>query len=144
MIIYRDKRYMFVEYFNEQNGFLMRSNILDGNVETDVQPCMRSFPELLDIGIMGTCEACKDGICKAAGVDCYQNAVHAVRPNMSFAAYCNIVEQCKGKTFQVALGGAGDPNKHEDFEKILKVTRDNHIVPNYTTSGFGLSREEVK
>ena len=144
MIFYKDKRYMFVEYFNEHNGFLIRSNVIDGGIETDIQPRMRSFPELLDIGIMGTCQSCENGICKAAGVDCYQNAVHKARSNMTLTTYRHIVEQCKGKTFQIALGGAGDPNKHEDFEAILKVTRDNNIVPNYTTSGFDLSQEEVE
>lgn len=134
---------MFVEYFNEHNGFLIRSNVIDDGIETDIQPRMRSFPELLDIGIMGTCQSCENGICKAAGVDCYQNAVHKARSNMTLTTYRHIVEQCKGKTFQIALGGAGDPNKHEDFEEILKITRYNNIVPNYTTSGFDLSQEEV-
>ena len=54
MIYYKDKRYKFVEFFNENNGTLVRSNILSNGVETDEIPVMRSFPELLDIGIMGT------------------------------------------------------------------------------------------
>ena len=74
IIIYKDKRYKFVEWFNEETGFLMRSNVLENGQETLVTPSKRSFPELIDIGIMGTCSACDQGICKAAGVDCYQNA----------------------------------------------------------------------
>jgi hypothetical protein len=61
MIVYKDKKYQFYEYFNEQNGFLFRSDSLQSNKN----PIMRSFPELLDIGIMGTCLASKYNICKA-------------------------------------------------------------------------------
>lgn len=72
MILYKDKNYNFIEYFNELNGFLLRSNVLKNGVETDVVPFRRSYPELIDVGIMGTCTACDKGICKAAGIDCYQ------------------------------------------------------------------------
>jgi len=99
---------------------------------------MRSFPELLDIGIMGHCDACCAGVCRSAGVDCYQNAAVRRRSNMTAQAYSKLIQQCKGKAFQVALGGAGDPNKHEEFEEILKLTRENLLVPNLTTSGFAL------
>jgi len=37
------------------------------------------------------------------------------------------INQCKNKVFQVALGGAGDPNKHEDFEKLLQESRKNEL-----------------
>lgn len=143
MIYYRDKTYSFIELFNEKNGTLIRSNVICDGKETDMSPTLRSFPELLDIGIMGCCNAGEKGICKVAGVDCYQNAPVNRRPNMSFNDYKGIIEQCNGRAFQVALGGAGDPNKHERFEDILKVSRDNHIVPNMTTSGYELTDREV-
>ena len=54
MIIYKDKRYKFVEWFNEETGFLMRSNIIEKGQETLVTPPKRSYPELIDIGVMGT------------------------------------------------------------------------------------------
>ena len=143
MIFYKDKNYNFIEYFNELNGFLLRSNVLKNGVETDVVPFRRSYPELIDVGIMGTCTACDKGICKAAGIDCYQNASLSKRPNMSLKIYKAIVEQSKGKTFQIALGGAGDPNKHESFREILELTRENLIVPNLTTSGYELTDDEI-
>lgn len=143
MILYKDKNYNFIEYFNELNGFLLRSNVLKNGVETDVVPFRRSYPELIDVGIMGTCTACDKGICKAAGIDCYQNASLSKRPNMSLKIYKAIVEQSKGKTFQIALGGAGDPNKHESFREILELTRENLIVPNLTTSGYKLNDDEI-
>ena len=143
MIFYKDEKYNFVEFFNEENGFYLRSNVICDNTETEIEATMRSFPELLDIGIMGTCMACESGICKMAGIDCYQNASLNKRTNMSVEAYRRIIKQCKNKVFQVALGGSGDPNKHESFEEILQLTRENNIVPNLTTSGFQITQNEV-
>lgn len=144
MKIYKDNRYDFFEIFNEDNGFLLRSNIIKNNKETRNEPAQRSYPELIDIGIMGHCDACDTGLCKLFGVDCYQHAGNRKRPNMALEDFENIITQSKGKTFQVALGGAGDPNKHEHFEQILKISRDNGIVPNLTTSGFALKDREIK
>lgn len=64
MIYYEDKKYSFVEYFDETTGFLARSNVFRNGIETDMEPHMRSFPELLDIGIMGHCDACSAGLCR--------------------------------------------------------------------------------
>ena len=52
-----------------------------------------------------------------------------------------IAEQCKGKTFQFALGGCGDPEQHENFREILEICLQNGIVPNFTTSGLGLTKD---
>lgn len=140
MKIYVDKKYRFYELFNEKNGTLIRSNV--EGTEEDAK--FRSFPELIDIGIMGSCLSGKTGMCKNAGIDCYQNAVSSCKPDMKLDDYEWIISQCKEKVFQVALGGAGDPNKHRDFGDILKVTRDNGIVPNLTTSGYQLLDNEIK
>lgn len=42
------------------------------------------------------------------------------------------------------FGGAGDPNLHENFKEIVEYCRQNDIIPNYTTSGFNLTDEQVK
>lgn len=145
MLYYKDKQYNFIELFNEVNGTLVRSNILNNEKqETNHVPDMRSYPELIDIGIMGTCHASKNGFCQAAGVDCYQAAPLNVRPNMSLTDFKKIIDQCRGYVFQIALGGAGDPNKHQDFEEILRIASDNNIIPNLTTSGFNMSAQEVE
>jgi radical SAM protein with 4Fe4S-binding SPASM domain len=49
-----------------------------------------------------------------------------------------IINECQGKTFQVALGGRGDPDMHPDIVEILRYAREHDVVPNFTTSGFGL------
>jgi radical SAM protein with 4Fe4S-binding SPASM domain len=63
---------------------------------------------------------------------------------MSLSLFKRIIRQCKGKVFQVALGGRGNPNEHPDFEEMLKFCRKNDVVPNYTTSGLGLTDEQVE
>lgn len=144
MIYYKDNRFKFVELFNDEIGTLIRSNILDDGIETEQLPPMRSFPELIDIGIMGSCSAGKTGLCRNAGVDCYQQGMSSIEKDMDLADYSAIIKQCKGRVFQIALGGAGDPNKHESFADILRITRENRIVPNYTTSGYALTDREIE
>lgn len=136
MIIYTDEVFKFFEIFNEENGTLFRSDV-DG-----VDPVMRSFPELLDVGIMGHCDSGE--YCRRAGIDCYQKGFTECASHMSYENFLEIVKQATGKTFQIALGGAGDPNKHPRFEDILKCCRAYRIVPNMTTSGFQMTDTEVE
>lgn len=136
MIIYRDKAFGFYEIFNEENGTLIRS---DAN---GADPIMRSFPELLDVGVMGHCESA--GYCKDAGVDCYQKGFESDAQHMTVGDFEKIARQATGKTFQIALGGAGDPNKHPEFEELLKICKYYRIVPNITTSGFLMSEREIE
>ena len=138
--IYIDKKYKFFEIFNKNNGMLFRSNVIG----TEEDAYCRSFPELLDVGIMGHCDAAKKHFCSSAGIDCYQNGLFNNNENMPFENYVWLINQCKGKVFQVALGGSGDPNKHEDFDNILQYTHENQIVPNLTTSGYLLDDNEIK
>lgn len=42
-----------------------------------------------------------------------------------------------------ALGGRGDVDMHENFEEILAYSRANGIVPNFTTSGLGMTPEKA-
>lgn len=135
MIIYKDEVFDFFEIFNEENGTLFRSDI------NGVDPVMRSFPELLDVGIMGHCNSGQ--YCRNAGIDCYQKGLTTYAPHMSYENFMEIVKQAAGKTFQIALGGAGDPNKHPQIEDILKSCRAYRIVPNMTTSGFLMTDNEI-
>ena len=139
-----DKKNKFVSMFNPNTGFYVRSGVIDENgKDTGVDPFMTSFPELLDIGVMGHCVHGASGLCIKSGVQCYQNGLKTKFPNMSFENFKRIVDECKGKTFQFALGGRGDVDQHEDFEKILRYCRANGIVPNFTSSGLGFTDEIV-
>ena len=126
----------FTSMFNGNTGFYMRSD-LKGHPGVD--PFMAEFPELIDIGIMETCVC--SGKCK---VDCYQRACDRKGSNMSLDEYKSIVDECYGKVFQVALGGAGDPDTHENFKEILEYSALNNIVPNFTTSGILMDKEKAE
>lgn len=139
-----DDGFRFATFFNSQNGMYVRTGILDENGrDTGVDPVRASFPHLIDIGIMGHCTHGLSGACKKSGINCYQQGSTINKPNMSFDVFKDIVQQCKNLTFQFALGGRGDPNEHEQFENILSECRNHAIVPNYTTSGFGLTDRQI-
>lgn len=133
----------YISYFNDATGEYLRTGILENGVDTGKDPFMAEFPELLDVGIMGHCTHGKLGLCAKAGVECYQNGKTANAPNMSVQDFEKIAKECKNKTFQIALGGCGDPDEHEHFEDILRICRENNIVPNFTTSGLGMTEEKA-
>jgi len=127
-----DKRFSNGEYsilFNTKTG-LQIINGINGHKD----PFALELPTLLDIGIMGTCE----NTCKF----CYQG--HVNKPNMLLDDFKTIIDEVKHHVNQVALGGRGDPNKHENFKEILEYCRKNNVVPNYTTSGINLTAEEIE
>ncbi len=131
----------FISMFDGQSGKYIRTGILRHGKETGQEPFMSSFPELLDVGIMGNCIHGRAGLCLKAGVQCYQDGLHAKQANMRLEDFKNIAQQCRNQTYQFALGGCGDPDQHENFAEILEVCRQNKIVPNFTTSGFGMTKE---
>lgn len=134
-----DKQNKFIATFDTSNGYYVRSGVINKGVDTGVDPFMASYPELIDVGIMGHCDHAPQ-----CTVGCYQGGIDNQKPNMELKDYQSIIDQSKGKVFQIALGGHGDPNKHENFEEILKYTRENNIVPNYTTSGLNLTDREIE
>ena len=137
-----DPKYHFVTAFNSKTGAYLRTGVLDeAGKDTGVDPFMASYPHLIDVGIMGHCIHGKTGLCAKAGIGCYQSGMLVEEPNMSLEDFRSIAEQSRGRCNQFALGGRGDPDQHEHFEEILKICRENHIVPNFTTSGFGFTPE---
>jgi radical SAM protein with 4Fe4S-binding SPASM domain len=139
-----DKTYRFSYAFDIDSGAYYRSNVIDdlGN-ETNHEPFQGEYPHLLDIGIMGTCLHGKSGLCKESQVGCYQNGNSIFEENMSLENYKKIVDDISGKIFQVALGGRGDPNHHDSFEEILKYSVEHDIIPNLTTSGYGMTDKQI-
>ena len=54
MIKKYDKTNNFISMFNPNNGFYMRTGILDKDrKDTGIDPFMAEYPELIDVGIMG-------------------------------------------------------------------------------------------
>ena len=139
-----DARFHFLSSFDALSGQGVRSHTHDewGN-DTGVDPVRSSYPELLDVGIMGACRHGLSGLCAASGVQCYQNGASVVEDHLSFEHFKSIVDQSAGRTFQMALGGRGDPNDHPDFERMITYAADHGIVPNFTTSGLGLRDDQL-
>lgn len=139
------RRSHFKSAFDTKTGAHVRTGVLDENgKDTGVDPFMASYPHLIDAGIMGHCIHGKTGLCAKAGIGCYQSGLLVEQPNMSVDDFRWIAEQSKGKCNQFALGGRGDPDQHEHFEEILKICRENVLVPNFTTSGYGMTPEIAK
>lgn len=135
-----DEKYKFKSFFDTATGFYLRTGILDENgKDTGEDPFMASFPHLIDVGVMGHCIHGKTGLCVKAGIGCYQSGLLIEQPDMTVENFRWICEQCRGRCNQLALGGRGDPDQHEHFEELLKITRENLMVPNFTTSGFGMT-----
>ena len=134
----------FVSFFDEKTGNYLRTGIIEDGRDTGVDPFAASFPELLDIGIMGHCIHGKSGLCIKAGIECYQGGLHKKNDNMTLADFEDIAKQCEGRTYQFALGGCGDPDQHEHFREILEICKMTGIVPNFTSSGYGITEEIAK
>lgn len=138
-----DETHRFAAGFNPDNGFYYRTNQRDGSgQDTGHDPFMASFPHLLDVGIMGHCTHGLSGRCTQSGIECYQSGASRYEDHMTLEDFRTIADQCAGRTFQFALGGRGDPDQHPQIEAILSTCREHEIVPNFTTSGWGL--DEIK
>lgn len=139
-----DEKYNFISMFNQETGAYVRTGILnERGWDSGVDPFMASFPHLIDVGIMGHCIHGKTGLCVKAGIGCYQSGLTVEQPNMIVEDFTSIAKQCSGRTNQLALGGRGDPDQHEHIEEILTICREYDLVPNFTTSGFGFTREHA-
>ena len=139
--IIRDPKYSFLSIFDPQTGAYVRSGIIRDGKDTNVDPFMASFPHLIDVGVMGHCIHGRTGLCVKAGIGCYQSGLTVEEPNMTVEDFRWIAQQCRHRTNQFALGGRGDPDQHEHFEQLLRICRENDIVPNFTTSGYGMTPE---
>ena len=121
-----------------------RVQFYPGKISGRARELCTSYPEFLDIGIMGRCDIGQSGVCLSSGIQCSQDGLHRSEPDMSFCNYKRIIDESKGRTSQVILGGRGDPDRHSYFAEILRYTRENGIIPNYITSGFHLNSEIVR
>jgi MoaA/NifB/PqqE/SkfB family radical SAM enzyme len=97
-------------------------------------PFILDAPSMIDIGVMGHCK----NNCKI----CYQG--NKTQPNMKIKDYKNLISSVKDHVNQVALGGRGDPNHHENFKEIMTYTYRSGVVPNFTTSGIGLTDGQIE
>ena len=124
---FRNDKYELL--FNTKTGV----EVLYG-IDDNPDPFVLELPSMIDCGIMGHClNKCSF---------CYQG--DKWESNMKLEDYKKIIDQTKHHVNQIALGGRGDPNLHENFREIVEYSRDNNVVPNYTTSGINLTEEQVE
>lgn len=105
MMVKNDQDFFLL--FDEKNGFYLRSGIIENGRDTGIDPFMASFPELLDVGIMGRYVYGKTGLCLAAGVQCCQRGLDSVRPNMRLEDFRWITEQCARYCGAAAVSWSG-------------------------------------
>lgn len=132
MILKFDKQFKNDKYeilFNTESGLEIIRGI-NGHEDS----FKLDMASLLDIGVMGTCKN-KCGFC-------YQG--HINKPNMTLSNFKSIIDQSAYHVNQIALGGRGDPNHHENFKEIVQYCRKKNVVPNYTTSGIDLTNNQIE
>lgn len=119
----------FWTLFNRVNGTKIRLSF------GDVKPPDKSdLPELVDLKITD--------YCPVGCPFCYQGSTTGGQ-HASLEQITRVADALREiKVFEVALGG-GEPTLHPDFEKILRLFRDRHIVPNFTTK-LAPKREHVE
>ena len=138
-LTYEDPVFHYRVAYHPETGVYVRTAVLDANQQQTAQEAFRgSYPHLLDIGVMGYCRHGLSGKCAQSGVECYQSGNRKQEPHMSLADFRRIIDESRGRTFQVALGGRGDPDQHPDFLAMIRYAREHDVTPNFTTSGYGL------
>lgn len=141
LVTYEDPVYRYRVAYQPNTGVYVRTSVLDQNLRQTSEEAFRgSYPHLLDIGIMGHCLHGASGKCAQSGVECYQQGNTRHQPHMRYEDFCRIIDESRGKTFQVALGGRGDPDQHPDFVKMIRYACESGVTPNFTTSGYDLDQ----
>jgi len=117
-------------FFNKETGFFARW----GKTEND-DPLYSPFgPEILDLEI-------SSGICSQRCRFCYKENGEGPMKNMSFDMFKTIFDKIiKNKILTQIAFGITDITTNPDFFKMMSYSRYHGVIPNYTTSGFGVTK----
>lgn len=119
-------------YFNKNTGFFVRWGV---TLEDD--PIVAPAPELLDIEI-------SSGKCIGNCSYCYKcNNMSDNIKYMTFETFKLIFDKLPRSITQIAFG-ITDVYANPDFFKIMRYTKDNGIIPNYTTHGLDLDDKAIR
>ena len=145
-----DDVYNYNELINFSANKWYRCNIMnEKGKETKQSPFLRSFPMKLNIGIVSGCILAKTNLCHVGGSQsgCYMGQ----RPynpddDMKFEDFTRIIDEAAEKgCIKIELCGAGDPNEHKDFIKMLKYIKESKpLSSGFPTSGTHLTDELMK
>ncbi len=128
-----DKKYFLSEnynfIFNKDTGFFARW----GKEQKD-DPDYSSFgPEILDIEI-------SKGRCSQKCRFCYKSNGSGESVNMSLDTF-KLISRSFPKTVTQIAFGITDIHENVDFWAIMAHTKEIGVIPNYTTNGFGVTKE---
>ena len=127
--LYRKLDDYYFSIFDPETGYLYRE------IDTEKIYFENTTPEVLDISIIRKCNF----NCPY----CYMSSTENDNSMLSIDDIKWLVKFFDDyKPYQVAIGG-GEPSLHPNFVEILKLFRDNNIVPNYTTNGLALLNKKI-
>lgn len=131
LIARKDHENNYWVIFNRVSGAKIR---LTFDLDAEI-PQKSSAPELIDVKISNFCPF----DCSFCYMDSTERGKHG--DLMFIKALAE--EFGYHQVFEVALGG-GEPTLHPNFIEILKVFRDNGVVPNFTTKNLSWLRDEAQ
>lgn len=131
--------------FKDNNYHAIWGNLktirLGKGVATELPP---NKSEFYDVGI--------NTMCNAECPFCYVSASHK---GVNYPDICETwkkwmdtyTERDEGiiftdKPFQIAIGSTGEPTIHPDFCKFLETVYNTNVVPNYTTNGITIAKDD--
>jgi len=117
-------------HFNKQTGFFARWGKTINKAD---DPQWSPYgPEILDLEI-------STGECKGRCKFCYKEngQPKAATQHMTFATFKDILSRMPPTLTQIALG-ITDVKGNPDFFRIMRHTREQGIIPNYTTHGLDM------
>ena len=121
------ENYNFV--FNKESGFFAR-----WGASKEDDPDYSAFgPEILDIEI-------STGKCSQKCRFCYKSNGTGEIKNMSIDQF-KLISKSFPKTLTQIAFGITDIETNPDFWNILEYTREIGVIPNYTTNGYGVTKE---
>jgi len=119
-------------HFSKRTGLFLRW----GETSEDDPQWSPYGPEIADIEI-------STGDCSGGCPWCYKSNGPQSGKHMTVQGFGRVLDALPNTLTQVALG-ITDANANPDFIAILELCRERGLVPNYTTSGMGLTQEIVE
>lgn len=122
-------------HFNKKNGVHIRWG---KTMSSEDDPVWSPFgPEILDLEI-------SEGICMGNCPYCYKsNGKDAKDHHMSLDEFKTILSKMPKTLTQIAFGIC-DIESNKDFWKMLKYSRNQGVIPNYTCNGFQVTDKVAK
>lgn len=129
-----DESQKYWTLFNPVTGLKLRM-VFDSSGERKIMPEKASTPDLVDIKITD--------YCNFGCTFCYQGSTENGK-HADFNHIKSVINTLRhNEVFEIAFGG-GEPTTHPKFMEILQHTKDNHIIPNFTTKDFGWLKNNIK